>query len=223
MGIWPESIKRSASDRLGDLVPQVRARTSPGVFSCMTWRSKAFVLNFLPYMEWWSSLILLWQDSWRHPLWLSPSCPLVDFFFFRFSIPEHQSGEEPRSVAWPDISQSEIKVWVCPFLESGWSFFRVCHLLLWSKNAVMRHVCITSWFPQIQWKPFWRVVHNSIHKMTALGGGCCVNYDVVVQTLLIIPTREQCTNPRVGSISMIWTWWTCWVRIFRSNFFCFNE
>ena len=32
-----ESIKRSASDRLGDLVPQVRARTSPGVFT--TWRS----------------------------------------------------------------------------------------------------------------------------------------------------------------------------------------
>ena len=44
MGIWmsrwvyrvdgdlDESIKRSASDRLGDLVPQVRARTSPGVF-----------------------------------------------------------------------------------------------------------------------------------------------------------------------------------------------
>ena len=30
-----ESIKRSASDRLGDLVPQVRARTSPGVFRDM--------------------------------------------------------------------------------------------------------------------------------------------------------------------------------------------
>ena len=32
-----ESIKRSASDQLGDLVPQVRARTSPGFFT--TWRS----------------------------------------------------------------------------------------------------------------------------------------------------------------------------------------
>ena len=31
-GDLDESIKRSASDRLGDLVPQVRARTSPGVF-----------------------------------------------------------------------------------------------------------------------------------------------------------------------------------------------
>ena len=30
-------IKRSASDRLGDLVPQVRARISPGFFT--TWRS----------------------------------------------------------------------------------------------------------------------------------------------------------------------------------------
>ena len=30
-GDLDESIKRSASDRLGDLVPQVRARTSPGV------------------------------------------------------------------------------------------------------------------------------------------------------------------------------------------------
>ena len=36
-GDLDESIKRSASDRLGDLVPQVRARTSPGVFA--TWRS----------------------------------------------------------------------------------------------------------------------------------------------------------------------------------------
>ena len=31
-GDLDESIKRNASDRLGDLVPQVRARTSPGVF-----------------------------------------------------------------------------------------------------------------------------------------------------------------------------------------------
>ena len=31
-----ESIKRSASDRLGNLVPQVRARTFPGFFT--TWR-----------------------------------------------------------------------------------------------------------------------------------------------------------------------------------------
>ena len=30
-----ESIKHSASDQLGDLVPQVRARTSPGVFRDM--------------------------------------------------------------------------------------------------------------------------------------------------------------------------------------------
>ena len=34
-GDLDESIKRSASDRLGDLVPQVRARTSPGVFRDM--------------------------------------------------------------------------------------------------------------------------------------------------------------------------------------------
>ena len=40
-GDLDESIKRSASDRLGDLVPQIRARTSPGVFA--TWRSLAFV------------------------------------------------------------------------------------------------------------------------------------------------------------------------------------
>ena len=33
----PKKIKRSAFDRLGDLVPQVRARTSPGFF--MAWRS----------------------------------------------------------------------------------------------------------------------------------------------------------------------------------------
>ena len=31
-GDLAESIKRSASDRLGDLVPQVRAQTSPGFF-----------------------------------------------------------------------------------------------------------------------------------------------------------------------------------------------
>ena len=35
-GDLAESIKRSASDRLGDLVPQVQARTSPGFFT--TWR-----------------------------------------------------------------------------------------------------------------------------------------------------------------------------------------
>ena len=34
-GDLDESIKRSASDRLGDLVPQVRAQTSPGVFRDM--------------------------------------------------------------------------------------------------------------------------------------------------------------------------------------------
>ena len=34
-GDLDESIKRSASDRLGDLVPQVQARTSPGVFRDM--------------------------------------------------------------------------------------------------------------------------------------------------------------------------------------------
>ena len=34
-GDLDKSIKRSASDRLGDLVPQVRARTSPGVFHFM--------------------------------------------------------------------------------------------------------------------------------------------------------------------------------------------
>ena len=41
-----ESIKRSASDRLGDLVPQVRARTSPGVFRDMALQGLCLELSF---------------------------------------------------------------------------------------------------------------------------------------------------------------------------------
>ena len=41
-----ESIKRSASDRLGDLVPQVRARTSPGVFRDMALLGLCLELSF---------------------------------------------------------------------------------------------------------------------------------------------------------------------------------
>ena len=45
-GDLDESIKRSASDRLGDLVPQVRARTSPGVFHDMALRGLCLELSF---------------------------------------------------------------------------------------------------------------------------------------------------------------------------------
>ena len=45
-GDLDESIKRSASDRLGDLVPQVRARTSPGVFRDMALLGLCFELSF---------------------------------------------------------------------------------------------------------------------------------------------------------------------------------
>ena len=38
--------KRSASDRLGDLVPQVRARTSPGVFRDMALLGLCLELSF---------------------------------------------------------------------------------------------------------------------------------------------------------------------------------
>ena len=41
-----ESIKRSASDRLGDLVPQVRARTFPGVFHDMALLGLCLELSF---------------------------------------------------------------------------------------------------------------------------------------------------------------------------------
>ena len=45
-GELDESIKRSASDRLGDLVPQVRARTSPGVFHDMALQGLCLELSF---------------------------------------------------------------------------------------------------------------------------------------------------------------------------------
>ena len=45
-GDLDESIKRSASDRLGDLVPQVRARTSPGVFHDMVLLGLCLELSF---------------------------------------------------------------------------------------------------------------------------------------------------------------------------------
>ena len=45
-GNLDESIKRSASDRLGDLVPQVRARTSPGVFRDMALLGLCLELSF---------------------------------------------------------------------------------------------------------------------------------------------------------------------------------
>ena len=45
-GDLDESIKRSASDRLGDLVPQVRARTSPGVFRDMSLLGLCLELSF---------------------------------------------------------------------------------------------------------------------------------------------------------------------------------
>ena len=45
-GDLDESIKRSASDRLGDLVPQVRARTSPGVFRDMALLGLCLELSF---------------------------------------------------------------------------------------------------------------------------------------------------------------------------------
>ena len=41
-----ESIKRSASNRLGDLVPQVRARTSRGVFRDMALLGLCLELSF---------------------------------------------------------------------------------------------------------------------------------------------------------------------------------
>ena len=41
-----ESIKHSAFDRLGDLVPQIRARTSPGVFHDMTLQGLCLELSF---------------------------------------------------------------------------------------------------------------------------------------------------------------------------------
>ena len=46
-GDLDESIKRSASDRLGDLVPQVRARTSPGVFRDMALLGLCLELSFI--------------------------------------------------------------------------------------------------------------------------------------------------------------------------------
>ena len=45
-GDLDESIKRSASDRLGDLVPQVQARTSPGVFRDMALLGLCLELSF---------------------------------------------------------------------------------------------------------------------------------------------------------------------------------
>ena len=45
-GDLDESIKRSASDRLGNLVPQVRARTSPGVFRDMALLGLCLELSF---------------------------------------------------------------------------------------------------------------------------------------------------------------------------------
>ena len=45
-GDLDESIRRSASDRLGDLVPQVRARTSPGVFRDMALPGLCLELSF---------------------------------------------------------------------------------------------------------------------------------------------------------------------------------
>ena len=45
-GDLDESIKRSASDRLGDLVPQVRARTSTGVFRDMALQGLCLELSF---------------------------------------------------------------------------------------------------------------------------------------------------------------------------------
>ena len=45
-GDLDESIKRYASDRLGDLVPQVRARTSPGVFRDMALLGLCLELSF---------------------------------------------------------------------------------------------------------------------------------------------------------------------------------
>ena len=45
-GDLDESIKRSASDRLGDLVPQVRARTSPEVFHDMALPGLCLELSF---------------------------------------------------------------------------------------------------------------------------------------------------------------------------------
>ena len=49
-GDLDESLKRSASDRLGDLVPQVRARTSPGVFHDMALLGLCLELSFnVPY------------------------------------------------------------------------------------------------------------------------------------------------------------------------------
>ena len=45
-GDLDESIKRSASGRLGDLVPQVRAWTSPGVFHDMALLGLCLELSF---------------------------------------------------------------------------------------------------------------------------------------------------------------------------------
>ena len=64
-GDLDEWIKRSASDRLGDLVPQVRARTSPGVFRDIALLGLCLELSFslvildklspLPHASWISS------------------------------------------------------------------------------------------------------------------------------------------------------------------------
>ena len=50
-GDLDESIKRNASDRLGDLVPQVRARTSPGVFRDMALLGLCLELSFNFYTK----------------------------------------------------------------------------------------------------------------------------------------------------------------------------
>ena len=74
-GDLDESIKRSASDRLGDLVPQVRARTSPGVFRNMALLGLCLELSFsVLYCRTQANLPSLDLFCHHCPVWpLSPS------------------------------------------------------------------------------------------------------------------------------------------------------
>ena len=68
-----ESIKRSASDRLGDLMPQVRARTSPGFFTAWHFPAFALKLSFDEHLFVWSWVIQC--DEWTvrfNPISLFP-------------------------------------------------------------------------------------------------------------------------------------------------------
>ena len=96
-GDLDELIKRSASDRLGNLVPQVRARTSPGVFRDMALLGLCLELSFKEYRtcygrepclvessaEWPRTLPLGWvTHDGLNCHWLKTFFFLISFFFF---------------------------------------------------------------------------------------------------------------------------------------------